>query len=694
MALADYTNRRTNILAGNTGELADTNMVHDAVNNLVSHALTRKALDPRDYGAAWDGSTDDTVALRSTVTAAISSGRPVLIPAGTGIVGTVDANGYIIPVTQPVSFIGEAGAKSIVKVKAATGDYFAVFGPSGATGNDQSGLSYDNFTIDQNNQNNAATYTGLVTNGKPRMAIAAYMGTSRDVRIHRMRFKNFDNINTVAVNGANADEAWITDNWFYMASNTAAQHDHSSVYVTAKGATITGNRFFGVAGGNGAITAIETHGSNQVVTGNAIRDYYTGLNITGVRPDASTNVIVTGNTMTDVNAGIALWSRTPGTGLRNAIVEDNTITLARDTWVSWSSSAYTRGIIFEPNSSADFDNIAIRNNLVEFKSFSAAALTSELNSSGMDLRVSDGTIKVTNLDVVGNTIIGSLSAGIRIDATLQRARIADNRIVNPGSSTEGAMSSIYKSGITCVGTFTDVAIERNLTFDTRGTHLVVQGVHTSNITATTRCIQGGNLVTCTDGTELPAFVQSSTSTKTFAPRPVIPLSSRFTAGLYYGPEGTRTTVNLTAGTGHAIPFWVSNGASFDRIGAEVTVAGAASTVIRLGIYADNGKGTPGALLLDAGTIAGDAVAAAEITISQNIPPGLWWLFGVAIGGTPTVRAISGNIMGGAGVSTLAVATGATPRAGYTMSGVTSTLPSTFTSVGQTGAPMLVVMRAA
>ena len=56
--------------------------------------------------------------------------------------------------------------------------------------------------------------------------------------------------------------------------------------------------------------------------------------------------------------------------------------------------------------------------------------------------------------------------------------------------------------------------------------------------------------------------------------------------------------------------------------------------------------------------------------------------------------LSGTNTIGAGVSTLAVATGTAPRMGYTMTGVTGALPATWTVAGQSAGPTLVVLKAA
>jgi hypothetical protein len=75
----------------------------------------------------------------------------------------------------------------------------------------------------------------------------------------------------------------------------------------------------------------------------------------------------------------------------------------------------------------------------------------------------------------------------------------------------------------------------------------------------------------------------------------------------------------------AIPIYVPATTTYTGIACFADTS-AASSNVRLGIYspAASGRG-PGALLLDAGLIASTATGTREITISQQLTTGLWWL---------------------------------------------------------------------
>lgn len=69
-----------------------------------------------------------------------------------------------------------------------------------------------------------------------------------------------------------------------------------------------------------------------------------------------------------------------------------------------------------------------------------------------------------------------------------------------------------------------------------------------------------------------------------------------------------------------VPFM---GYKFNRIGIEVTTS-QANGAIRLGIYSNN-NGTPGELLLDAGTVTTDTIGKKEIVIDFTTPMDWCWL---------------------------------------------------------------------
>jgi len=103
------------------------------------------------------------------------------------------------------------------------------------------------------------------------------------------------------------------------------------------------------------------------------------------------------------------------------------------------------------------------------------------------------------------------------------------------------------------------------------------------------------------------------------------------AGQYYGAYGGSASVATDAFIAdriYAIPFIVMIAEAFDRISVNVSTAGSAGSKARLGIYY-NDVAKPGARLLDAGEIDVDSTGVKEITITQTLQPGLYWLVLIA-----------------------------------------------------------------
>jgi hypothetical protein len=133
--------------------------------------------------------------------------------------------------------------------------------------------------------------------------------------------------------------------------------------------------------------------------------------------------------------------------------------------------------------------------------------------------------------------------------------------------------------------------------------------------------------------------------------------------------------------------------SVDRIGIEVTTAGAAGKKARLGMYTMGADGKPGALLVDAGEVAIDAIAGVEKTISQTLRCGDIYFRVYISDGTPTVRTENA---GGVKVGSSTLASASTFYAwtsSLTYTAGTTTLPDPFpASPSQSGLIPRILLR--
>lgn len=163
----------------------------------------------------------------------------------------------------------------------------------------------------------------------------------------------------------------------------------------------------------------------------------------------------------------------------------------------------------------------------------------------------------------------------------------------------------------------------------------------------------------------------------------------YKSGFYYfcnSPGSAGTSITQGNSTARATPFAVAKSVSITRLGCEFTVAGEANSVIRLGIYNDDGTGLPGTVALDAGTIStgtgnagnvatGGTPGVYEITVSTTLPPGMYWA-GAAVQGAaatqPTMRIVN-NASFVAPVPTATIPAANAINLGYQMAGVSGAL---------------------
>jgi hypothetical protein len=154
------------------------------------------------------------------------------------------------------------------------------------------------------------------------------------------------------------------------------------------------------------------------------------------------------------------------------------------------------------------------------------------------------------------------------------------------------------------------------------------------------------------------------------------------SGLYYAATVSNSTGALPNASLRLAPLQVPRSLSIDRIGAEVTTAGDAASTLTLCIYADDGSGYPGALVLNAGTVAADSTGVKEITLGspQALTPGTYWIGATTLGVTttaPIVRLINSS-SSFVGVSSTAAASSGF-NYGYTHAVSGSVIPTNFST---------------
>lgn len=156
-----------------------------------------------------------------------------------------------------------------------------------------------------------------------------------------------------------------------------------------------------------------------------------------------------------------------------------------------------------------------------------------------------------------------------------------------------------------------------------------------------------------------------------------------------------TTAAMTQNLALYVPVWFGRACTLDRVGVAVST-NIASSVVRLGLYTSS-NGLPTTLVADFGTVASATTGAKEITISQAVNGGLYWLAIVnqTAGGVVLRGNAGGYGLNAIGDSTLTAYSSGVQVTHYTQSSVSGALGASASvdAVRGAGAAPAVTVRA-
>jgi hypothetical protein len=372
-------------------------------------------------------------------------------PAGKYIITTHGAN-YILPIVSNLRVYGAGMGASILRVKDGSGSYDSIFGPKFSPA---SNVVIADLTVDQNSSGNPLVSVPD-TLAHPRFVIST--SNARNLMLDRVEVTNIGGINTIYSGSTNTV---ITNCRFLGIGGGRVRTDHSTLYVAAEDAVISNNVFRADVNAAGAVTAIETHGGKHVVSGNNIDGMMIGMNITGVTPALdSEDIAITGNTIDNAYYGIQVWSsRYPGGivhqtgyGISALTISGNNIRLRQTLWTINAGSGAAMlgnpsGIFLSPVNTLPLRAVLISGNTIEFDLSESAS--EPMDHSGMGIGYWDAlnANSIEDLRIRHNIVRNAPAAAIRFAAGGSGVEIANNEIVNPGSSLNPALASSYRSGI-------------------------------------------------------------------------------------------------------------------------------------------------------------------------------------------------------------------------------------------------------
>jgi hypothetical protein len=170
-------------------------------------------------------------------------------------------------------------------------------------------------------------------------------------------------------------------------------------------------------------------------------------------------------------------------------------------------------------------------------------------------------------------------------------------------------------------------------------------------------------------------------------------------GHYFAPVSpAASATSSTVGNETLVlaPWRVRSAIPLDRLVVDIVTDGEPGCTVRPGIYADDGTSYPGALLVDGGALAADAIDTPLAAISLELAEDdLVWIGGVvqdAPTTEPTVRVVDTASLDAPVASVLLADVAGVSVAGYAQAGVSGALPATFLGGGVTAAVPRVIVR--
>ena len=429
------------------------------------------------FSALGDGASDDLVAINAAIEAcAAAGGGTVYFPPGTYVVG-VGPTAWIVARSN-VTLQG-VGAASRIQVKDDAGNYPAVVSPAPHDAF-VSGFTMRDLAVDQNAAGNT---TSDIQSGMPAAfaLFGAYFLTFDDLV--------FDNVvwtyvggNCLMCNGdgTGAENLRITACRFAFvrgASATQPDYDNSAIYVVAKNAFVSTNRFTALLGER-ARGAIEIHAPLAVVTANIVDGFEAGVHVVSETNAADSldtgSVLVAVNTIRNASLGITVQAST-GFPLRNVGVLGNLITIDQIA----HDRPYCGGILTAAGTGAEgnYRDITISDNTVRFayeldagriQTTDGQDLAEYLNA-GISILCAAGSI-VQGFQVVHNQIEAAPFMGILLGAPgggmLRAGLVKDNVLINPGQNVgatfQGYRAAVFGQAVV----FDGVTVEQNHHHDT------------------------------------------------------------------------------------------------------------------------------------------------------------------------------------------------------------------------------------
>lgn len=652
---------------------------------------------PQWWGAAADGSTDDTSALQAAFNASVSSDgsvryAPVCIPAGTYKV----IESLIPKSSMHISGDGK-GTTLDFSAPAASGDRLFDFA---------SGAACDNLTI-QDMRLIGEVYN-LATNNN---SVAVYVDADsvKRIKLRRLKIENFQQGIYVRSSNGYIEKPDIRDNdvsgcsyaGIRISDTRDGAVDNNLVDCTRSGgdglAGIVGiwasNRTDGTLGnydlgvhGNRVIAAryegINLQAKKITVTGNRVRDCaQTGIVFeptaysSPTDADAKALSIISGNIVHDCVGQAIVVRHDPANNTRAS----GRVAITGN--VTWGGNV---GVRVGQDTTATVGPLEV----------------SVTGNTCLDHLTKAIQVVMGRRIVLSGNVAAAANCGLSIESTSKVVTVSGGSYRGTGANGDGirigdsasfitllgvAVDNVDRYGVFINGTAHDISITDLIAVDDQGTPTMDSAVRNESSGANIT-VGGSPLVSGNTGSAYYGVTPLDVAAGVLAAHTLSPAT--YLSGYYYFAQSGQALATANLGNNNLrVGLWVvTQAVPIAAFNAETTVAGEAGSVFRIGVFAADGAGgMPSTVICDAGTIATDgSTGVKEVALGSTltIQPGLYWIGGAiqnAPTTQPTMRTVSGGIGPGGPIGASLPSAGVTAL-GYLKAGVSGAL-GTFSSPG-------------
>ena len=444
-------------------------------------------LRPEWFGAIGDGIVDDTAAIQAAFNS-LTSESAIYFPSGTYLVSPTVASDYILklPNANNLTVYGE-GVSSVIKVKGGAGNYAGIIGY--VANSEPKGLTVRDITFDHNAQNN--TFSSIVDyDARVRSTVSTY---ARATNWDRMQFLNITVLNCDSIvslyfpRGTAFGGSVLVDgcSWVDARNGNGQDFDQSFINCTCEFAQITNCQFRGASWALAPRTAIEPHASDSIISGNAIRYFQVGMNLTGISQAGTTyRHICSNNTMMVCRDGLLIWSQTlaptnADVGFEGMIIENNVIDMSPYNYMFGNPSIGYKGIAFYGGANhRSLKRLVIADNVISYpidiSGNSYSDRSASKNWGAIGAYSLDTAYTQEDVTIRGNMVKNCAHSALFFDIGVWKGmQIEGNTFVNCGTSKSASPAVANLVPLYFTATLeSDLQISRNTFIDLNSAPLI------------------------------------------------------------------------------------------------------------------------------------------------------------------------------------------------------------------------------